>query len=84
MSSLLAGLNLPEVAKGLREVYAKEATTQTLIVDLFLLFILVTAGLQVLLWFEGARRAGEMMGAAVLDPPACPRMARMARGANAT
>lgn len=49
MSSLLAGLNLPEVAKGLREVYAKEATTQTLIVDLFLLFILVTAGLQVLI-----------------------------------
>lgn len=47
MSSLLAGLNLPEVAKGLRAEYAKEATTQTLIVDLFLLFILATAGLQV-------------------------------------
>lgn len=46
-SSLLAGLNIPEVIKGLRAEYVRSATTQTLVVDLFLVFILTTGLLQV-------------------------------------
>lgn len=49
-SSLLAGLNIPEVVKGLRAEYVRSATTQTLVVDLFLVYILATGLLQVGGW----------------------------------